>query len=120
MELLSLGKVVEHPELVTYTLIDSADGRLILRPLVPRDVKELTVFLKGLSPETRKFHSFSSYDEKCAKDLCDSINVYDKLRLVLELTSNEHQRIIGVLMFGFDIVKVDVERYNNYGVELNN
>ena len=80
VEPLSLGKVAEHPELVTYTLIDSADRRLILRPLLPGDIQGLTVFLQGLSHETRMFHSFTSYDEKCAKDLCDSINVYDKLR----------------------------------------
>ena len=120
MDSLSLGKVAENPELATYTLFDSTDMRLILRPLVPSDVKELTVFLEGLSPETRMFHSFSSYDEKGAIKLCDSINVYDKLRLVLDLISNEYQGIIGVLMFGFDLVKGDIERYQGYGIELNN
>ena len=120
IEPLSLGKVAEQPLCATYTLIDSPDRRLVLRPLNPRDVQGLTIFLEGLSQETRGFHSFSSYDEKCATDLCNSINVYDKLRLVLELTSKEYQEIIGVFMFGFDIVKGDIERYRGYGIELIN
>jgi len=54
----------------------------VLRPLMPDDVQGLAVFLEGFSQGTRKFHSFASYDIKCAKTLCDSINVYDKLRFI--------------------------------------
>jgi GNAT superfamily N-acetyltransferase len=117
---LTLDKVTKNPEYATFTLVDSLEHKIVLRPLMSDDVNELAVFLEGLSMQTRLYHSFTSYGIKEAREMCKSINVYDKLRLVVDIQSKGHNGIIGVFMFSFDLAQSDIERYRGYGIELDN
>ena len=117
---LTLAEVAAHPELVTYT-VDGAvapgsAGDCVLRPLLPGDVDGLAVFLAALSPQTRRFSTFASYDRAMAAELCDAINRYDKLRFVVELPTTK--LIVGLIEFSFDLPAGDRQRYAAHGVPL--
>lgn len=87
----------------------------MLRPLEGGDVELLARFLEGLSPITRAFSTFDSYDGAAAQALCDAINRYDKLRFVVE---NVAGQIVGLFEFSFGIPEGDVQRYQRYGMAL--
>lgn len=117
---LTLAEVAAHPELAAYAL-DSAVasgsvGDCVLRPLLPGDVDGLAEFLAVLSPATRRFSTFVSYDRAMAAELCDSINRYDKLRFVVELPATK--LLVGLIEFSFDLPMGDLQRYAAYGVPL--
>jgi diamine N-acetyltransferase len=116
---LSLADVFTQPHLATYT-IDlpdlSTNGKAYLRPLKPDDVDKLAILLAGLSPETRRFKYFPTYDKATAKTLCEGIDRFDKLLLVAELSSS--QELIGVFEFSFDISDDDMQRFQRYGISL--
>lgn len=113
---LSLSKVTSSPSLVTYNLQLPSGKKAILRPLESTDVEQLTKFLEGLSQETRRLSTFPSFDISAAKEMCEAINRYDKLRFVLELPSKE---IIGLFEFSFDIPETDIKRFSDRGITIN-
>ena len=113
---LTLAQVAQRPQTVTYSVVTRSAGHLILRPLEAQDVDALAAFLMGLSPETRYFSTFASYDLAMAQAMCDAINRYDKLRFVVESSANS--TIIGLMEFSLDIPKGDLRRYAEYGVPL--
>jgi diamine N-acetyltransferase len=114
---LTLGAVAAAPDLLTSTLALPSGERVIFRPLLPADVDRLTRFLEGLSPQTRRFWNYPSYDRVTAQSLCDAIARYDKLRLV---AVNQDDRIVALFEFSMDLVENDIERFRGYGVELHN
>jgi diamine N-acetyltransferase len=113
---LSLSEVFIYPHLVTYALNLPEVGTAWLRPLQLDDVDQLTIFLSRLSPETRRFSLFPSYDRRGAQELCEAINRYDKLRFVVELPSVA--AIIGLFEFSFGIPEGDLQRFALYGLHL--
>ena len=113
---LTLAQVAQRPLIVTYSVATRTAGNLVLRPLGAEDVDALAAFLMRLSPETRHFSIFNSYDHIMAQALCDAINRYDKLRFVVERASPP--AIIGLMEFSLDIPEGDLRRYAEYGVPL--
>ncbi|USN97445.1 MAG: GNAT family N-acetyltransferase [Candidatus Nomurabacteria bacterium] len=87
---------------------------LAVRPLVNEDIEMLGEFLANLSSDTREFSTFDTYDEVMAKELCDAINKYDKLRLVVE----SDQETVGLLEFSFGLPGGDLTRFKEAGYEL--
>lgn len=115
-ETLTLEEVFQHPERATYWIDGHDAGRILLRPLQHDDVDALGAFLHGMSPVTRRFSFFASYDRAMAQALCDAINRYDKLRFVAELPDSKE--IIGLFEFSFDLPEGDLHRYALHGVPL--
>jgi GNAT superfamily N-acetyltransferase len=113
---LSLSKVFAQPNLATHAIDLPTHGSALLRPLQASDVDELATFLEGLSPATRRFSTFPSYDLAAAQELCEAINRYDKLQLIVELVPAG--RIIGLFEFSFDLPEHDQQRYRQQGVPL--
>ncbi len=113
--MLTLSQVAHNPHRYTRTISAGSDGPLLIRPLMTDDGDLLAMFLGGLSPETRRFSTFSSYDRAMALELCDAIVRYDKLRFVIETPSGE---IAGMLEFSFAITENDQARYTRYGFSL--
>ncbi len=113
---LNLLDVALNPQLLTKELRVQNNKKIILRPLEVKDVKLLSTFLKNLSPKTRKFYTCKSYDYSYAKELCNAINRYDKLRLVVTLKTTK--QIISLLEFSFDITNEDYKRFLKYGINL--
>lgn len=118
---LTLSDVATQPKLATYTLTLSSGEEVVLRPLEPSDFNELTTFLQGLSSKTRTLSKFDSYDTATAKEFCDAINKYDKLRFVIEPVSNPATsgRIVGLLELSLSMTANDMERFNKAGYQLN-
>jgi RimJ/RimL family protein N-acetyltransferase len=114
--MLTLNEVFLHPEAATYYVELSDNARVVMRPLQHDDVDLLAAFLAGLSPQTRRFSTFPSYDKTMAQALCDAINRYDKLRFVVEALAPG--QIVGLLEFSFDIPNGDRQRYAQHGIEL--
>lgn len=114
--LVTLSYVAQNPDLFTHILSLPSGEQFIFRPLRKNDTNNLTQFLEGLSVETRKFSTFSSYDVVTAKEFCETINKYDKLRFVLETTSGN---IAGLFELSFGIPKSDMERFKEHGISLN-
>ena len=110
-----LNEFVSNTEKYSSNLVTNSEEKLLLRPLIPSDVKLLTSFLEGLSVETRRLSTFDSYDSSMAKELCDAINKYDKLRFVL---INSLGSILGLIEFTLDIPESDIERFLSYGINL--
>ncbi len=113
---LTLAAVAADPARATFMDATRAGEQVCLRPLRPDDVDALARFLGGLSPQTRHFSIFPSYDRATARVLCDAINRFDKLRLVVEVIPA--QTIVGLIEFSFDIPAGDMARYAAYGVAL--
>ena len=116
MRLLTLDALFRQPEQATFQVEFEHGEHVLVRPLMPPDVDALAAFLAGLSSTTRRYSTFASYDRAMAQELCDAINRYDKLRLVVELPRD--QAMIGLLEFSFDIPDGDVRRYALHGVPL--
>lgn len=112
---LTIGKVFDDPNLVTYPLA-LPSAKALFRPLQAEDIDQLTTFLENLSPITRTFSIFSSYDREGAQKLCDAINRYDKLRFVVELLPS--RQIIGLFEFSFGLPDGDLQRFAAYGLPL--
>ena len=124
---LTLAEVFARPESVTYSLAAgewSRAGEVTLRPMQADDVDAGGYFLEGLSAQTRHFSVFPSYDRAMAQKLCDAINRYDKLRLVVKIQEagkvgdDAAAKVIGLMEFSFDIPEGDLQRYAHYGVAL--
>ena len=114
--MLTLAAVAADPDLATYPFDLAHGGRVMVRPLTGDDVDALAAFLSGLSPQTRHFSIFPSYDHAGAQALCDAINRYDKLRFVVEVAGVAE--VIGLIEFSFGIPAGDVARYASYGTAL--
>lgn len=112
--MLTLDSVFEDPSQATYGVVLKSGRELRVRPIVQEDTKDLGSFLHDLSPATREFSTFDSYDESMAKELCDAINKYDKLRLVVKTS----QEIVGLLEFSFGLPGADLKRYQQAGYKL--
>lgn len=113
---LTLQDVFLSPQVVTYPVEMRPTGQALLRPLLVEDVDKLAFFLAGLSPSTRRFSFFPSYDRACAQGLCEAINRYDKLRLVVEVPPVGE--IVGLFEFSFAIPEDDRQRFAEYGLPL--
>lgn len=113
---LTLSELFAKPHLATYGVKLPAIGQVCIRPLAHQDAAALGIFLGSLSPQTRYFSLFPSYDLATGQMLCDAINRYDKLRFVVELPAS--QEIIGLLEFSFGLPDGDITRYRAYGVQL--
>lgn len=114
---LNITAVAEKPESVSYSAELDSGENITLRPLQANDVDQLARFLSGLSEETRRLSTFGGYDINEARVLCDAINKYDKLRLVVEDISS--QQIVGCMEFSFDLPEGDLERFRTAGYSLN-
>ncbi|MEU1090723.1 GNAT family N-acetyltransferase [Streptomyces sp. NPDC005892] len=114
--MLTLSEIAQHPEVLTYRL-DTRDGtKTVFRPLVPADAEGLASFLAGLSPTSRRFSTFDGYGGEAARELCDAIARYDKLRFVLEDVRSA--RIVGLLELSLALTPGDIARYRAAGVAL--
>ena len=111
----TISKVAESPDLITKEVVLTDGEKVIFRPLNQDDINKLTEFLQGLSVETRRFSTFEGYDTVAAKELCDAINKYDKLRFVVE---NNKERIVGLIELSFGIPQGDIERFARSRVTL--
>ncbi|MFI9780260.1 GNAT family N-acetyltransferase [Streptomyces sp. NPDC051956] len=114
--MLTLTDITEDPLVLTRRLRLRDGSRAVLRPLVHADVKRLADFLAGLSPESRRLSTFDGYDLAAARELCDAIARYDKLRLVLEDESSE--RIVGLFELSLALTASDITRYRVAGIPL--
>jgi len=112
---LTLKEFEVNPNLYSWEIKTQLGEEITLRPLQQPDTQKLTTFLENLSLGTRKLSTFDSYDAVTAKELCDAISKYDKLRFVLE---NQDKEIIGLIEFTFDIPENVVEQYKGYGIDL--
>ncbi len=114
--LLTLSAVAENPAIITESITTAGGEPLMLRPLEPSDLHRLAAFLAALSPETRRLFTCPGYDLRAAQEMCDAINRYDKLRLVVEAPGT--QRIVGLLEFSMAITDGDQARFAGYGITL--
>ncbi len=116
MSFLTLEKVAEDPELVSTNIISKSGQRLTLRPLRSDDVDALTNFLDSLSPRTRERWVIDDYGKAGALEMCEAIGCFDKLRLVVV---GQDEKVLGLMEFSLSLVPFDIERFANYGTELN-
>ncbi|MGW1467436.1 GNAT family N-acetyltransferase [Streptomyces sp. NPDC002308] len=114
--LLTLPEIAEDPGVLTHRL-ELADGAAaVFRPLVRTDAEPLARFLGDLSAESRRLSTFDGYGIAAARELCDAIARYDKLRLVLEDVPSS--RIVGLLELALALTPADIARYREAGVLL--
>ncbi|MFF5725327.1 GNAT family N-acetyltransferase [[Kitasatospora] papulosa] len=114
--LLTLRDIAGDPLCLTRRLTIGDGSEVVLRPLVHADAVRLAAFLDALSCGSRRFSTFEGYDLAAAREMCDAIARYDKLRLVLDDVASG--RIVGLLEFGLDPAASDVARYREAGIRL--
>ncbi|MFB4426825.1 GNAT family N-acetyltransferase [Streptomyces sp. QL37] len=114
--MLTLAEIADEPLVLTRHLALRAVAGVVFRPLAHADTERLARFLGGLSPESRRLSTFDGYDVVAARELCDAIARYDKLRLVLEEVPSS--RIVGLLEVGLALTPSDIARYREAGIEL--
>jgi len=113
---LNLSDVEENPALLSFRIRLENSGDFVLRPLEPNDSEILADFLGGLSAQTREFYTLDGYDFATAKEFCDGINRFDKLRFVLVKESSGE--CVGLFEYSLDIPEGDKERFLGYGITL--
>ncbi len=84
-----------------------------IRELTANDTNTLTSFIKSLSTQTKDF--YDEYNNNSAKEMCDAIGKYDKLRYVIE----GEEGIVGIVEFSLDFTEGDIKRYLDYGIKIN-
>ncbi|MEU1394194.1 MULTISPECIES: GNAT family N-acetyltransferase [unclassified Nonomuraea] len=114
--MLTLTAVAEDPLVLTRRLKLKDGSDVVFRPLMHTDAERLAAFLEGLSAESRRLSTFDGYDLEAARELCDAIARYDKLRLVLEDVLSG--RIVGLVEFSLDLHPADIARYQEAGIHL--
>ncbi|MFD1831266.1 GNAT family N-acetyltransferase [Streptomyces desertarenae] len=114
--MLTLTAVAEDPLVLTQRLSLDDGSEVVFRPLTSADVDHLAAFLEGLSAESRRLSTFDGYDLGAARELCDAVARYDKLRLVLEEVPSG--RVVGLLEFSLDLHPSDIARYRRAGIRL--
>ncbi|MEU3556406.1 GNAT family N-acetyltransferase [Streptomyces fragilis] len=115
-EVLTLTGIAADPLCLTCRLRARDGAELVLRPLVHADAAGLAGFLAAMSAASRRFSTFDGYGLATAREVCDAIARYDKLRLVLEDVASG--RIVGLLEHSLDLTPTDVARYRDAGVRL--
>ncbi len=118
MGYLTLLEVAQEPELISKHFATTSGSKYILRPLLQSDVEELAEFLQSLSALTRDRWIIEDYTINGAKQMCDDIAKYDKLRLVITPDLDEPKSVLALLEFSFGIPQGDVERFETYAIEL--
>jgi len=113
---LNLEDVSKNPDSLTQEIVLNSGMKVMLRPLDGSDIHLLADFLEQLTPATREYYVLTSYDTTMAKELCNAIGRYNKLRLVVEDISET--RIIALFETSFDITDQEMERFQNYGIAL--
>ncbi|MFD7610936.1 GNAT family N-acetyltransferase [Streptomyces sp. NPDC059828] len=114
--MLTLTEIADDPLVLTRRLALEGGSEVVFRPLARADAERLAGFLEGLSPESRRFSTQDGYDLVAARELCDAIARYDKLRLVLE--EAPAGRIVGLLEFSLDLHPDDIARYQEADIPL--
>ncbi|MFE5685347.1 GNAT family N-acetyltransferase [Streptomyces sp. NPDC056512] len=114
--MLTLTDIAEEPLVLTSRLRLHDGSKAVLRPLVHADAEHLAGFLEGLSPESRRLSTFDGYDLAAARELCDAIARYDKLRLVLEDESSA--RLVGLFELSLALTAGDIARFRAAGIHL--
>jgi len=114
--IITMTEVANNPNTFTRVIQLNNGEKVIFRPLLSTDPNNLAFFLKGLSKETRKLSTFDGYDFNTAKELCNAINMYDKLRFVIE---NESNVIVGLIELSFGFPESDLKRYSQAGHIIN-
>ena len=113
---LNLSDIEEKPSLLTFETTLPAGETVVLRPLENKDEDLLTEFLTSLSEKTREYYTLDSYDSSTAKEMCDAINKYDKLRFVV--TDKSTNKLIALFEYSFDIPEGDKKRFLKYNIQL--
>jgi len=104
------------PSEISESIITLNDGEtLSVRPLEHHDAVALGEFLAGLSGSTRRFSTFDGYDLTTAEELCASIDIYDKLMLVV---IDGDETIVGLFELGFGLSDRDITNFAGYGLAL--
>ncbi|MER6117440.1 GNAT family N-acetyltransferase [Streptomyces sp. NPDC001743] len=114
--MLTLTEVAQDPLVLTRRLRLRDGSEVVVRPLGRGDAEQLARFLAGLSPESRRLSTFDGYGLDTARELCDAIARYDKLRLVVEEAASG--RTVGLLEFSLGLHPSDIARYRRAGVPL--
>ncbi|MFE5615760.1 GNAT family N-acetyltransferase [Streptomyces sp. NPDC056543] len=114
--MLTLTEIAEEPLRLTNRLTPHDGSDVVLRPLTHADAERLAEFLDSLSSASRRFSTFDGYDLAAARELCDAIARYDKLRLVLEDVPSG--RIVGLLELSLALTPTDIARYQDAGIRL--
>lgn len=114
--MITLTEVADDPLVLTRRLALDDASFVVFRPLARTDADRLAGFLSDLSPETRRLSPFDGYGLATARELCDAIARYDKLRLVLDEEASG--RVVGLLEFSLDLHPGDIVRYRESGIHL--
>lgn len=112
---LTLQDFEQNSKQYTWEVQTQSGENITFRPLLHSDLDRLTSFLENLSTDTRRLSTFDSYDKVTARELCDAISKYDKLRFVLE---SQNKEVIGLIEFTLDIPQNVSDKYTTYGLTL--
>lgn len=113
---LTIADIANNPLAVRFEIQSSQNEKFILRPLEQHDEHTLLDLLHSLSEQTKRFYSYTDPLDAVAKEMCDAINKYDKVRFVLENTSQKE--LVGLFEFSMDIPANDLERFEEYNIHL--
>lgn len=113
---LDLHTIAKNPQNYQFSMVSTKGEFFLLRPLEKKDEARLADLIEGLSEETKKFISVNKSSESIAREQCDAINRYDKLRFVLEKEDN--RELVGLFEYSFSIPQGDLDRFEKYGIKL--
>ena len=114
---LNISNTAKNLNFLTHKITLPSGENVTFRPLKPQDVALLAQFFENLSLKTREYYVLPSYDVITAKEMCDTINRYRKLRFII--ISNSTKKLIALFEFNFDIPENDIKRFIKYNIQLN-
>lgn len=113
---LDLETIARNPQDYIFPISSQRGEKFLLRPLENKDEVKLSNLIESLSVETKIFCSYAEPSDVIAKEHCEAINKYDKLRFVLE--EKDSTELLGLFEFSFGIPQGDLDRFEKYGIKL--
>ncbi|MBU0976198.1 MAG: GNAT family N-acetyltransferase [Patescibacteria group bacterium] len=101
---------------VNFSSFKTKDGEIIVfRPLEEGDAEAFGKFLTSLSEETKKLFGPHPLTKEEAGKMCLQTKFSNTLRMIV---SNSNSEIIGYIVISYPLRESQLQRYENYDVEL--
>jgi len=110
---ITLKKIARDPLLIASAHFLENGERVFFRPLVNSDARAFGKFLESLQENTRARFGPHPLITVEAKNICDSLNYSEMIRMIL---INMNQEIIGYMILSFLLRESQVLRYQDYKI----
>ncbi|MDA0836318.1 MAG: GNAT family N-acetyltransferase [Planctomycetota bacterium] len=116
--LTTVEDIIQSPSTITSTLSIRNGEEVLFRPLAKDDARLLGEYFLNLSFATRDLFGPHAFNQETADRLCEELNPLETLRMIGVSELEGQPRFIGYFLLKFGIPVGTIERYQGFGIEL--